>query len=142
MVLPSALSTISTWAAIVVCQLQLWRWSRSGRKSLARCRFQPATAATWSLTQPRALLDPAVEVTAAPLGHGRASSRTSVRPRRNRLGPAVGQHIHTLTAHRVDCDGALPVATRRQANCTRPPLSTPDLAAIVPPQSPDGDMPR
>ncbi|WP_327119861.1 amino acid permease [Nocardia sp. NBC_01730] len=27
----SALGTISTWSAIVVCQLQLWRWSRSGR---------------------------------------------------------------------------------------------------------------
>ncbi|WP_040775656.1 amino acid permease [Nocardia pneumoniae] len=27
----SALGTIFAWAAIVVCQLQLWRWSRTGR---------------------------------------------------------------------------------------------------------------
>ncbi|MEU4342713.1 amino acid permease [Nocardia sp. NPDC023852] len=27
----SALGTIVAWAAIVVCQLQLWRWSRTGR---------------------------------------------------------------------------------------------------------------
>ncbi|MGW4095108.1 amino acid permease [Nocardia sp. NPDC004750] len=27
----SALGTISTWVAIVACQIQLWRWSRAGR---------------------------------------------------------------------------------------------------------------
>ncbi|WP_406280488.1 amino acid permease [Nocardia sp. NBC_00881] len=34
----SALGTISTWSAIVICQLQLWRWSRSGR--MERPKFQ------------------------------------------------------------------------------------------------------
>ncbi|MBF6169490.1 amino acid permease [Streptomyces gardneri] len=35
----SALGTISTWAAIVVCQLQLWRWSRSGRTERPKYRM-------------------------------------------------------------------------------------------------------
>ncbi|MGW4720658.1 amino acid permease [Nocardia sp. NPDC004260] len=35
----SALGGISTWAAIVVCQLQLWRWSRSGRMERPKYRM-------------------------------------------------------------------------------------------------------
>lgn len=73
--------------------------------------IQPATAATWSLPGLERCLIQQSRSLPPRSGMGWASSRTSVRPRRNRLGPAVGQHIDPLTAHRVDCDGALPVAT-------------------------------
>ncbi|NKY51837.1 amino acid permease [Nocardia vermiculata] len=38
----SALGTIAAWAAIIVCQLQLWRWSRTGKAERPAFRLMGA----------------------------------------------------------------------------------------------------
>lgn len=38
----SALGTITTWSTILVCQLQLWRWSRTGRSERPAFRLMGA----------------------------------------------------------------------------------------------------